>query len=272
MKVVTILNSKGGVGKTTTARNMAYVLSQTYQKKVLVVDMDPNANLSDAFDLKPRNTTQFVGAGLLLSDPDVPIQDVIVNTRYPGIDLIPSNETLADAEQKIRLDPVLSYQRRLRHKMVALWGDRLPDIHYDYCILDSPGNFGVSTVNCLHTSDEAIVVTEADVDSMQMVANSIRTVNKVSFENERISTRGVLFTKVGKTPAEMLLMEQAQKSFGRLLFKTYIRYSSVPKSSRFSKQMCSERQRNSNAAIDYDNFTAEYLGLPFPHDSGGFMT
>ena len=158
-KIVSIINLKGGVAKTTTAVNFAYELAKRGQR-VLIVDNDKQGNLSKAFkgyDPFNKYTTAY-----LMTKRDADVSKVIAKTRYENIDIIPANMHLANANMSVMMDMSRQQQTRL-HKAFADGGiyDR-----YDYMVIDNAPDINISIINALTISTDVIVPLIIDQYSM----------------------------------------------------------------------------------------------------------
>ncbi len=266
MKVISMINQKGGVAKTTTTRNMAYVLATRFNKKVLLIDMDDSGNLSSSLDRYPEDGDVAKGVGLLLWDKKLPIERVIVSTKYPNIDIVPSNRSLAYAKAQIEADHITPMQLRLRKKLVPM----INSDQYDYCILDCKAGLDTLVANALAASQEAIIPTDVDSDALQLVYRAIESLEEIQEYNPVLRLKGILFTKIGVNSVDRQGIEVVAGKLPYPVFNTYIRHSVDVKKSRFGMLMCAELKKNCNPAIDYDNFVAEYLGEPPLHPEGAF--
>ncbi len=272
MKVISVINQKGGVAKTTTTRNMAYVLATKLGKRVLLVDMDDSANLSESFGcMPPEDTGIDAGVARLLTEKKCQIPDVVTKTRYEGIDIIPCNSTLASAKIKIETNPLDPMQFRLKTKLDKLKcsddGEK-----YDFCLIDTKAGLDVLVVNALAASDEAIIPTTVDKDSLLMVTRAVDAIEQVTDYSE-VTLRGILFTMVNpRTALERQGITVFADSIQYPVFDTYIRQSTAVKQTRWTYQMCDEGNKGCPPALDYDNFVCELLGIERMHKDGASRT
>lgn len=255
IKKITIVNKKGGVAKTTTARNMATVLAETYGKKVLLIDLDSSGNLSDSFHCRPDDGC-LTGVSAILRDKNEDPNEHIYETGVEGVHIMPSNDTLKSTETAIRLDTVSPQQFKLMAQLKKV------DADYDYCIMDCPPSEDIVVINALATSSEVIIPTTVNQDSMSAIIKICKTVSEVQDYNPMLSIRGVLMTRIRSNNVDR---EGLSIDFGVPKFKTYIRNAIDVERSRFQCQSIREYRADCPAALDYDNFVAEYLGLPPVH-------
>lgn len=268
MKIISIVNQKGGVAKTTTTRNVAYVLSKKFGKRVLLIDMDDSGNLSESFRclLPEKTSASDVDAGVsrLLRDADCKAEDVIMHTSYQGIDIIPCNSGLAQVKVQIETDVIAMMQFRLKNKLKPLKSAE----QYDFCIIDTKAGLDALVVNALCASDEVIIPTMVDKDSLNMVNQAIKAIEQVS-DYSGVALRGVLFTMVNaRTSMDRQAITVFAKSVQYPIFDTYIRQSAAVKQARWGYRMCDEDNPGSPSAVDYDNFACELLGVEKLHANG----
>ncbi|MBR1657898.1 MAG: AAA family ATPase [Synergistaceae bacterium] len=212
MMIVGFCNLKGGVGKTTACQNIAAALSKM-GRKVAVIDMDPQSNLSAGFGLNPSPTDPQVFD--LLSGA-VEWDDVI--TTKEGIDIVPSSLSLVMAE--LNEDGPMQKQTALRDAIAKIDADR-----YDYILLDSPPQLGIFTQNVLAACDKIIVPMDGGFYSLF----GLRLLDRsMGIFRERINPEleigGILMTNYNpRLYISRKIYEDVKKAFGELLFETYIR-------------------------------------------------
>jgi chromosome partitioning protein len=196
-RIVALLNQKGGVGKTTSTVNLGAALAR-YGQRVLLVDLDPQSNLSLHFGVEPQDDQSTVHE--LLTDPEVRAADVIMNAR-PRLDFIPSVTELALVEGELANQPEM--QHVLRRKLEPLFGS------YDVVLLDCPPSLGVLSVNALTLADEVFVPMQAHYLPLRGLEKLLQTVHLVSQAlNPQIKVTGVL-----------LCMHEAQSSHSRAVIE-----------------------------------------------------
>lgn len=213
-RVISMCNQKGGVGKTTTTINLGASLAE-YGRKVLLVDFDPQGSLSVGLGLNPHEMDLTVYN--LLMQRDVTIDDVIVPSGVPGMDLLPSNIDLSAAE--VQLVHEVAREQTLQRVLA-------PAIdNYDVILIDCQPSLGLLTVNALTASDGVIVPLECEYFALRGVALLKTTIDKVQERlNPRLEIDGVLGTMFdGRTLHGREVMERLVQAWGDKVFHTVIR-------------------------------------------------
>ena len=262
MRTITVINLKGGVGKTTTVINMAALLALA-DWRVLCIDCDPQANLSWFFGARdPETLKENTTAQLLNLDDegrsDV-IEDYIRDTQLPGVSLIPASIDLIEAD-------IASIRQGARGvKAIRDLIETLDETHkgvpgedYDFCLIDCPPSFTAASVAAIYAADDVIIPVEADPYSVGGMAQLLRQIESVREIQPRIRVAGVLITKWHKTAA-VIQGEAALRGSGVPVFRTNIRRSDKVTEAAFMARSLDDYSRRSAAAIDYHNMVAEYL-------------
>ncbi|WP_420818465.1 ParA family protein [Nocardioides speluncae] len=213
-RVVSMCNQKGGVGKTTTAINLGASLAE-FGRKVLLVDFDPQGSLSVGLGLHPHEM-EFTIYNLLL-ERDVTLEEVVVPSGVPGMDLLPSNIDLSAAEVQL-VHEVAREQTLTRVLKPAM--DK-----YDVIIIDCQPSLGLLTVNALTASDGVLVPLECEYFALRGVALLKTTIDKVQERlNPKLEIDGVLGTMYdGRTLHGREVMERLVQAWGDVVFHTVIR-------------------------------------------------
>jgi chromosome partitioning protein len=213
-RVISMCNQKGGVGKTTTTINLGAALAE-YGRKVLLVDFDPQGSLSVGLGLNPHDMELSIYN--LLMQRDVTIDEVIVPTNIPGMDLLPSNIDLSAAE--VQLVQEVAREQTLQRVLAPALA------HYDVILIDCQPSLGLLTVNALTASDGVIVPLECEYFALRGVALLKTTIDKVIERlNPKLTIDGVLGTMYdGRTLHGREVMERLVQAWGDTVFHTVIR-------------------------------------------------
>jgi chromosome partitioning protein len=212
-KIIAISNQKGGVGKTTTCTNLAAALG-LHEKKVLVIDMDPQANTS---------------SGLRYPDADVTIYDVLLNkvsyhdaikkTEEENVWLIPSNKSLVGGETEFR--EIEEWQFLLKRVLDQIHG-------YDYVLIDTPPSLGTLTIMSLVAADSILVPVQCEYYALEGLTQLMKTIVLVrNSYNPKLKIEGLLLTMYDKRlNLSKQIEEEVRRHFGRKVFSTVI-YRSI---------------------------------------------
>jgi len=213
-RVVSMCNQKGGVGKTTTTINLGAALAE-YGRKVLLVDFDPQGSLSVGLGLNPHEMELTVYN--LLMQHDVKLDDVVVPTGVPGMDLLPSNIDLSAAE--VQLVHEVAREQTLQRVI----GPAIEK--YDVILIDCQPSLGLLTVNALTASDGVLVPLECEYFALRGVALLKTTIDKVRERlNPDLEIDGVLGTMFdGRTLHSREVMQRLVQAWGEKVFHTVIR-------------------------------------------------
>lgn len=254
MKIISLMKLKGGTGATTTAREMACILSRQYKKDILLVDNDPQGNLSAAAGIRIMGNC---GTAKLISRAYGTVKSLIRPTnltRPEGgntIDIIPANMSLLTTVWKLRDDNIENY-RQLR-KATTKSGKT-----YDYIIIDNPPSMEISVINAIVAADEVISPVSIDEWSLGGLETVIEKAGIAKQINPELHFLGALVTMYQNSDYDVAGLEWMQH-MGIETFRTVIRYSKKVKESTFHAQPLMEYSPRCAAAISYKRFVQEYL-------------
>jgi chromosome partitioning protein len=227
--VYALANQKGGVGKTTTAINLAACLAEAGEP-ALVVDLDPQANATSGLGERANGTSTYE----LLDG--APLKELAKPTRFPNLHLVPSKPELAGAT--VELTRHASGDTYLRQAL-ASGAEK-----YSFVFLDCPPSFGPLTVNALAAADRVLIPVQAEYYALEGLSQLVHSINLVKARlNPRLAVGGVLLTMVdGRTRLSAEVEAEVRRHFGELVFTT-----TVPRSVRLA-----EAPSHGLPAIAYD--------------------
>jgi chromosome partitioning protein len=247
--VIAIANQKGGVGKTTTAINLSAALAMS-NKKVLLIDLDPQANSSLTF-IDHASIDHSIYE--MLIDSEVDGADFTKPTSLPGLDILPSTISLAKLEGKL----LGEFDAPFRLK------DRIDKLikKYDYIIIDTPPTLGLITVNALVASDYLIVPIQPSYFALEGTDDLLETVEKVRARpNPNLQVLGVLITLLDKrTTLAKDIQDQIRQVFGDKVFRTVISKSVRLEESPAYKECIFTFAPSSSGASEYSSLCEEVI-------------
>ncbi len=249
-RVISMCNQKGGVGKTTTTINLGASLAE-YGRKVLLVDFDPQGSLSVGLGLSPHQMDLTIYN--LLMQKDVTLEDVVVPSGVPGMDLLPSNIDLSAAE--VQLVHEVAREQTLQRVLA-------PAIdQYDVILIDCQPSLGLLTVNALTASDGVIVPLECEYFALRGVALLKTTIDKVQERlNPRLHVDGVLGTMYdGRTLHSREVMQRLVEAWGDTVFHTVIRRTIKFSDSTVAGEPITSYASTSGGAESYRQLAKEVL-------------
>jgi chromosome partitioning protein len=249
-RVYALANQKGGVGKTTTAVNLAAYLAQA-GKRVLLIDVDPQANATSSLGVDKGALARSMYDVLIGAEP---LSTLIMLTNTPGLDLAPSAPHLAGAE--VELVNVAGREHRLRRALEAV------QQRYDFILVDTPPSLGMLTLNALTASDGVIIPVQCEYLPLEGLSQLLHTIGLVRETlNPRLEIRGVVMTLYdARTNLGREVIEEVRKHFPTIMFR-----SIIPRNVRLSEapsygESIATYAPQSSGGLAYASLAEELLG------------
>lgn len=252
--VIPVFNRKGGVSKTTTAEEIAYILATSAQKRVLLIDADSQANLT--WQVLGRRL-QTGGLSDLLRGKDADYHCAIESTDISGLDIIPASRDLGRLDLEIQAG-------RIKVGFLALQ-QICKDIksagEYDLVIIDCPPYYSASCVNAIGAADGIIIPTMMDNNSVMGVNEVIEEIDSLRDICPDARVLGVLVTNWQRCPIDEDALEHLRWACEASVFRTVIRRTPKVREASWEMEPIQVNHAFCNAAIDYRKFVAELLTL-----------
>lgn len=249
MRTIAIVNQKGGCGKTTTAINLSACLAAS-QKKVLLIDLDPQSHASIGLNIKVEELEKSA-YDIFAASPGIRLEDVVVKTDSQ-FDLVPSQVVLSAVEQELAGRP--------GRESILLNSIQTLGVAYDYIIIDCPPNLGMLTFNALRASTEALIPIEMSVFSLQGVSRLIKVVDVLkSSYGHAIECKALATMCDTRTLFAAELLSNIRKYFGEKVYATVIHVTvKLREAAGFGMPITAYDQR-CRGAVDYRELADEVI-------------
>lgn len=255
MKVIAVMSPKGGIGKTTTADSIAYLLGEEQQRKVLLIDGDPQGDTSKIFG---RYDPEVAGMRKLLERHQCVVsggyrtEEVIQGTDYDHIDIITANGYLMQTDAKLLVNQTENQIMRLRTALIEVSGD------YDYCICDCGRLLDMVVINILLAAELVIAPVKMGGFEIEAISNLQEQLTDLTEINEALRVKMLLtMQQKNKTTAEFEQWMRERSGFD--VFGTVIRRSIVAEKSTMSMKPLPEFSRNGVVTKDYKEVVRELI-------------
>ena len=259
-KVIAVSNQKGGVGKTTTAINLAAGLSRS-GKKVLLVDFDSQGNASQGLSAFTREEQPTVYSVLM---ENVPVKEAIVHSERNGFDILPANLALAGAD--LEMDKMGAGKEQLLKNALAPVKD-----DYDCVLIDCPPSLGLLNTNALTAADSVLIPVQCEYYALEGITQLLITIRLVQHtSNPSLKIEGILMTMYDiRTRLSVEVAQEVRQTFGRLVYQT-----SIPRNVKLSEAPSRglsifEYDPRSSGAQKYGDLTEEFLSRTWKESENG---
>ena len=254
MKIISIINQKGGVGKTTTVINLASALSQQH-KKILVIDLDPQGNATTGLGLSNIESSDKTIYGILNGTKSIP--EVIKKTEFKNLDLITSNVDLSGLEVETAGDKDRAFI--LKAKLTAYLNDS--STLYDYLLIDCPPSLSLLTVMALVSSNSLLVPLQTEFFALEGLTQLMKTIDRIKLNlNPKLMIQGILLTMYDRRNKLSSQVEEEARSY----FKDKVYKTVIPRNVRLSEAPSHGMpvliyDKNCPGSKSYYSFTDEFI-------------
>ncbi len=253
-KIISVINQKGGVGKTTTVINLAAGLSMK-GKKILVVDLDPQGNATTGLGLSNKESSELTIYSVLNGNKK--ISEVVKKTKFENLDLITSNVDLSGLEVETAGDSRRAFM--LKDELTSYLNDSRPS--YDYVLIDCPPSLSLLTIMALVCSNSLVVPLQTEFFALEGLTQLMKTIDRIKNNlNPKLTIKGILLTMYDKRNKLSSEVEKdAREYFNEKVYRTV-----VPRNVRLSEAPSHGvpvllYDKNCPGSKSYFNFTEEFL-------------
>jgi chromosome partitioning protein len=248
-KIIAIANQKGGVGKTTTTINLAASLG-VLEKKILLIDADPQANASSGLGI---NVEEVKHGTYQVLEHTISAKDAVLKTASPNLDIIPAHIDLVAIE--IELIDKQEREYMLKKALADLKKD------YDYILIDCAPSLGLITLNSLVAADSVIIPIQCEYFALEGLGKLLNTIKSIqSIHNPKLDIEGLLLTMFdSRLRLSNQVVEEVRKHFSSMVFDTIIRRNTRLGEAPSYGESIIAYDATSKGAINYLNLANEFL-------------
>ena len=249
LRIIAIINQKGGVGKSTTTVNLAAALGK-FGKKVLVIDFDPQGNTTSGFGIDKEQLTHCIYDALL---HDYPAENLVMQATETKVYMVPATIQLAGAE--IELVSAIARETRLKDLLEPIQDE------FDYIFIDCPPSLGLLTINALAAADSVLIPIQCEYYALEGVTKLLESMRMVKGRiNRNLETFGVLMTMFdSRTSLSNQVVQEVRNYFGDLAFQTCIPRSVKVSESPSYRMPVIDYEPSNKASVAYMNLAREVM-------------
>ncbi len=251
--IISIVNQKGGVGKTTTTHNLGFALAEE-DKNTMIMDLDPQMNLSNTVGIDCYAQKQSIYD--VLRDKELPLGSVIKQTDHANLDIIPSAFELSGAEIEFtrRISSASLLSRSITNSIRE---------EYDFIVIDCPPALGILTINALSASDYVIIPMQAEVYALYGIDMLLSTIEEIQEEtNSDLKIMGVLITMHdGRLRLHKEMTEKINNYFKDKVFDTLVKTNTTLKEAQSNNQSIFEYDGRARGAKNYEALAQEVIEI-----------